>query len=251
MKSQRSGDWKPLIQDMQTWFSLSIKSILCSRSFTLLYTGVCSIYNCTQSNFLFRSSFRGPAPPLWLWCWTPGTEWSHQMELQGEPAWSHWERSQSLCCTLRFCSKRWQHAQHHQRWEVASPGLQPEWWMEWGTFEEWAGLGTKQLHHTSEQPGKAFMVPWASVTQCGGVSVEQSHQWQLPGSWKREQSRAAIHLAQVRRTCLPLQDQYHLRWKGICDSREPFQHSSRAGAPSLNSSRWTGDNFTLPSTQVQ
>lgn len=100
------------------------------------------------------------------------------------------------------------------RWEVASPGLQPERWMEWGTFEEWAGLGTKQLHHTSEQPGKAFMVPWASVTQCSRVSVEQSHQWQLPGSWKREQPRAAIHLAQVRRTCLPLQDQYHLRWKG-------------------------------------
>lgn len=100
------------------------------------------------------------------------------------------------------------------RWEVASPRLQPEWWMEWGTFEERAGLGTKQLHHAGEQPGKAFMVPRASVPQRSRVSVEQPHQRQLPGSWKREQPRAAVHLAQVRRTCLPLQDQYHLRWKG-------------------------------------
>lgn len=100
------------------------------------------------------------------------------------------------------------------RWKAPCAGLQSQWGVVRGADQERAGLGPQQLHHPGEQLGEAFLVSRTGVTERCRVPPEQRHQRQLPGAGEREQPGAAVHLAQVRRTRLPLQDQHHLGRQG-------------------------------------
>lgn len=103
------------------------------------------------------------------------------------------------------------------RWKAPGFRLQSQWGMVWSPNQKWPRVGPKQLHHTSQQSGETFLVPWACVPQRGWIPAEQWDQRQLLGPREREQSWPEVHLAEIRREGVPLQDQHCFRWQG----REP------------------------------
>lgn len=100
------------------------------------------------------------------------------------------------------------------RWEAPGFRLQSQWGVVWSPNQKWPRVGPKQLHHTSQQSGETFLVPRARVPQRSWVPAEQRDQRQLLGPGEREQSWPAVHLAEIRREGVPLQNQHCFRWQG-------------------------------------
>lgn len=105
------------------------------------------------------------------------------------------------------------------RWKAPGLRLQSQWGMVWSPNQKWPRVGPKQLHHTSQQSGEAFLVPRTRVPQCRRIPTEQWNQRQLLGAGEREQPWPEVHLTEIRREGVPLQDQHCFWWQGAGPQR--------------------------------